>query len=446
MTNYTGFEPCDPNTRLTAQSLQVYGHQQGMTGGNTSYSTPTPSEADDMESPSGEKLSQGQHIQQQPQMMDIAQQQQQQQYWLQNPYNQQPIQPVMVPVFYPAHMGMDGMQGVQNGFNGYGYDNGYAMNNSYNNGYQNQMGTPQMGSQQLRGGRWGRPNVHGNHQRAAASSQEVEQLKQAVQRKSRDTVQHQQMGTDRSNQGEDAVDPMMLELENDNVDTRRREVVLERIAESFWPLALNKRGCRILQKAIEVGSPEYQQKLAEQLRGQVHQGIQSPHANYVLQKVIQVLPPKDYLFMLDEIQKHVLYVVRHRFGCRILQRLLEHCTAEQLEPMMNKVVQDTTSLIRHQYGNFVLQHILQYGTPAQRHVIAEVVYSDMIRLAKHRLGSHVVSCALNYCSSEDVGRLTGLVLSDPKQLAELSHREYGSFVVREVNRAARLLKQDREGQ
>jgi len=398
-----------------------------------------------MESSSGDKHNQGQQLQQQPHMMDFAQQQ----YWPQNTYTQQPIQPVMVPVFYPAPTGMDGMQGMQNGFNGYGFDSGYTISNPYNNGYQNQMGTPQMGSQQSRGGRWGRPNVQGNHQRAAVSSQEVEQLKQAVQRKSRDTVQHQSMGMngfqDRNSQAEEAVDPMMLELENDSADSSRREVVLERILESFWPLALNKRGCRILQKAIEVGSPEYQQKLAEQLRGQVHQGIQSPHANYVLQKVIQVLPPKDYLFMLDEIQKHVLYVVRHRFGCRILQRLLEHCTAEQLEPMMNKVVQDTTSLIRHQYGNFVLQHILQYGTPAQRHVIAEVVYSDMIRLAKHRLGSHVVSCALNYCSSEDIARLTGLVLSDPKQLAELSHREYGSFVVREVNRAARLLKQDREG-
>lgn len=236
---------------------------------------------------------------------------------------------------------------------------------------------------------------------------------------------------------------MMMDLENSENEARR-EVVLERIAAVFWPLALHKKGCRVLQKAIELGSPEYQQRVIENIRGQLHQGIQSPHANWVLQQIIQLVPPENYLFMLDEMEDQVIYVVRHCFGCRILQRLMEHCTSEQIEPLINKVLQDTTSLIRHQYGNFVLQHVLQYGTAAHRHHIADVVHSDMIRLAKHRLASHVVSCALVYCSKEDVERLTHVVLDDPKQLAELSHSEFGSFVVREVKRTARMLKAEQE--
>lgn len=41
---------------------------------------------------------------------------------------------------------------------------------------------------------------------------------------------------------------------------------------------------------------------------------------------------------------------------------------------------------------------------------------------------------------EDVQRLTNAVLCDEAQLYNLSRREYGSFVVREVHRAARMLK------
>merc|ERR1719240_1253506 len=104
--------------------------------------------------------------------------------------------------------------------------------------------------------------------------------------------------------------------------------------------------------------------------------------------------------------------------------------------MVDQVLTEAESLCRHQYGNFILQHILQYGSPRQRSVIARVVHADIMRLAKHRLASHIVSCALVNCAPEDVQMLINAVLQDANELYKLSRREYGSFVVREVHRAA----------
>jgi len=237
--------------------------------------------------------------------------------------------------------------------------------------------------------------------------------------------------------GEAVIDPLLLEL--DGADETGRQFALDWVASSFWPLALTKRGCRIVQKAIEKGTPAYQHQLVENLHGRVNEAIKSPHTNYVLQKFIETMPPEHMQFVLTELQGQGLYVARHRFGCRIIQRLIEHCPPSQTEPLINEILRDASPLCRHQYGNFVVQHILQHGSPAQRSVIAEVVEADIIRLAKHRIASHVVSCAIVHCPAEDVQRLTHTVLHDAGQLADLSRREYGSFVVREVNRAARNL-------
>merc|ERR1711988_1627959 len=237
----------------------------------------------------------------------------------------------------------------------------------------------------------------------------------------------------------DKVETALVDLESGDIEKRQR--IFKWVTEAFWPLAFNKQGCRLVQKAMDVGTPAYQAQLLENLPGYVYDALQSPHANYVLQKFIEVVsPPEKLQFIVQELQGNVLYVARHRFGCRILQRLMEHCAPWQLKEMIDKVLTDTAALCRHQYGNFILQHILQYGSPSQRHVIAECVLADVMRLSKHRLASHIVSCALVNCSREDIQRLTDAVLEDSGKLYQLSCREYGSFVVREVKRAVKLLQ------
>jgi hypothetical protein len=233
-------------------------------------------------------------------------------------------------------------------------------------------------------------------------------------------------------------DPVILALSN--VDSEDFRPTLDRVMGSVWPQATTKNGCRIIQKAIEVGSQADRSRILDQLRGHVHEALKSPHANHVLQKCIEIMPPDLVDFVLIELQGEGAYVARHRFGCRILQRLIEHCSHQQTEGLIAEVLSDASRLCRHQYGNFVIQHILQHGAMAHRHIIAEALCEDTIRLAKHRIASHVLSCAMVHCDSEDVQRLTKVVLDDAGQLADLSRRQYGSFVVREVNRAARMLQ------
>jgi hypothetical protein len=233
------------------------------------------------------------------------------------------------------------------------------------------------------------------------------------------------------------VDPLLIALEDG--DANQRQATLAWVINSTWSLALTKRGCRIVQRALEVGTSAEKYQIAGKLHGHVCEALKSPHANFVLQRCIELLPPERMQFVLTELQGDAGYAAAHRFGCRILQRLIEQCPPWQVEGLITEILTDAGKLCRHQYGNFVIQHILQHGSPDHRHEIAEVLRKDTIRLAKHRIASHVLSSAMVHCSTEDVRALTQVVLEDAGQLADLSRRQYGSFVVREVHRVAKFL-------
>jgi len=228
------------------------------------------------------------------------------------------------------------------------------------------------------------------------------------------------------------VDHMLAELESSNLD--RRQTAVEWVISSFRVLAFTRRGCRIVQRAMELAVWEDQERLVQNLQGLVLEAMESPHANYVVQKCFEIMPPNKLQFVLSELKGQGMAVARHRFGCRVLQRVLEHCPSDQSKELIAEVLENVPQLARHTYGNFVIQHILQYGTPDQAHQIADVLLLDAIRFAKHRIASHVMSCALSCCSPGDVQSLTKVLGGEEGQMADLMRRQYGSFVAREVNR------------
>merc|ERR1712178_315682 len=96
----------------------------------------------------------------------------------------------------------------------------------------------------------------------------------------------------------------------DSSDDQVRQPVFQLVSDTFWSLTLNKRGCRVVQKAIEVRPPEYQLGLLQNRRGSVYDALQSPHGNYVLQKFIKVVPPEHVEFVVSELSEGALWVPR----------------------------------------------------------------------------------------------------------------------------------------
>jgi|Transcript_52906 hypothetical protein len=228
------------------------------------------------------------------------------------------------------------------------------------------------------------------------------------------------------------VNNMFFELECPSPD--RRKKAIEWVVSYTRPLAFTRRGCRIVQRVMELATAAEKQQMVMKLEGFALEALQSPHANYVLQKCFEIVPTDEVQFVLNELKGQGAFVARHRFGCRVVQRALENCSSEQTQELIAEILLDANQLVRHTYGNFVIQHVLQYGTSEDVHEIAKVLLADVVRFAKHRIASHVMSCALSCCSPGDVQSLTKVLGGEEGQMADLMRRQYGSFVAREVNR------------
>merc|ERR1712086_816278 len=73
------------------------------------------------------------------------------------------------------------------------------------------------------------------------------------------------------------------------------------VLEAFWPLALSKKGCRLVQKALDVGTPGFRLQALTILQTNVNKAIQSLHGNFVLRKLIELVPPLQLQFVLREV-------------------------------------------------------------------------------------------------------------------------------------------------
>jgi hypothetical protein len=228
---------------------------------------------------------------------------------------------------------------------------------------------------------------------------------------------------------------IMSELEEDSVE---RPALIEWVIRNAWSMATNKRSCRVVQKALEVADTKDQIALAQQFRGHVWDATKSPHANHVLQLCIEVVPADGIQFVITELRGQALEAARHRYGCRVLQRVIEHCQSWQTAELVDELLCDVIVLCRNSFGNYVLKCVLEHGTPIHRKLIAEAMLPEVSRLSKHWVGSHVVQKALIYCASDEQQCLRQALLSDPEGLPSLASSQYGSFVVRELERIKSL--------
>eukprot|EP00930_Biecheleria_cincta_P096457 TRINITY_DN88301_c0_g1_i1.p1 TRINITY_DN88301_c0_g1~~TRINITY_DN88301_c0_g1_i1.p1 ORF type:complete len:290 (-),score=43.66 TRINITY_DN88301_c0_g1_i1:569-1417(-) len=192
-------------------------------------------------------------------------------------------------------------------------------------------------------------------------------------------------------------------------------------------LALDPRGCRIVQRALELADHPWQVCLVQELQGHVREALESPHANHVLQRAIELMRPISLQFMLKELQSwgRPASLARHRYGCRILERLIEHFPPDWLAPMVNEVLKDSQDLCRHVYGNFVMQHLLEHGERNHRRQIVDMILVDVTTTAASQHGCGVLDKALSYASQEDQQRLARRVLEEDGLLAMMANLRGG---------------------
>eukprot|EP00929_Paragymnodinium_shiwhaense_P109118 TRINITY_DN7547_c0_g4_i1.p1 TRINITY_DN7547_c0_g4~~TRINITY_DN7547_c0_g4_i1.p1 ORF type:complete len:425 (-),score=95.79 TRINITY_DN7547_c0_g4_i1:345-1619(-) len=230
---------------------------------------------------------------------------------------------------------------------------------------------------------------------------------------------------------------VMKELESE--DATSMAAAMDTLRGSVLDFAFDRTGCRVVQKALEIGTGNSGTttagQLAQELRGHVRRAIASPHGNYVIQKVVEQLPTNMSGFIVDELQGAGAQAARHVYGCRVLCRLIEHSNNnKKAVALIEEVLQQATSLCRDPYGQHVMEHILEHGLERQKSIIVQALLHDMYRNARDKQGSYVIEKALEHVTVMEAQLLEMALLAEPGNIIELAESQFGHHIVKTLLR------------
>eukprot|EP00913_Durusdinium_trenchii_P005473 g5101.t1 len=131
-------------------------------------------------------------------------------------------------------------------------------------------------------------------------------------------------------------------------DLRRR--LVSSLRGSLLKLTRDKRGCWVLQQALELGGPELQDALKDELKGKVLSCSQHLHGNFVLQKCVELLP--------DNLER----LVTDAYGHNVLRALLVHGSGAELRRIVESLFAEEGKLLvyaRNRHASLVLDQCLE---------------------------------------------------------------------------------------
>jgi hypothetical protein len=183
-------------------------------------------------------------------------------------------------------------------------------------------------------------------------------------------------------------------------------------------LAFDPSGCRIVQKALQVGGSSAA-NLAREMQGHVRRASRSPHANHVIQRIAEYMPLSCVGMVAQELAGMAVTMAKNQFGSRVLHRLCKRIDQErrqnssttmpEVDCLLEEALTATARLCRHEWGRFVMLSFLECGTSAQHKCIFDALKTDALGHAVHRHSSDIVVQLFALLSEEDRDALAAAV-------------------------------------
>lgn len=210
-----------------------------------------------------------------------------------------------------------------------------------------------------------------------------------------------------------------------------RQVVLDALKGTVLNLTMDKQGCRVVQKALDVADLQTSLGLVRELQGSIRKAATCPNGNYVIQKIVEKLPAAHVGFVAAELKSTAAETSSHRCGCRVMCRLIEHALAEpHTVALVKEILKATPELSRHAFGHFVIQSILEHGTEEHRSAVANSLKGTLFADAQLRSARYVVESALEFCSVMDRASMIKELLDGPDNFLKLADNQNGCNVAR----------------
>lgn len=176
------------------------------------------------------------------------------------------------------------------------------------------------------------------------------------------------------------------------------KLVYDSVIDNFLKISKDKFGCCVMQKCIELGSPDQKKALIILTLQNVSLLITHQFGNYVLQFIVSLRNQEIISSIIQMVIPNIRKYCVQKFGSNVLEKCLDSSCQELQLMLINSIVQNEgliADLIIDPFGNYIIQKILLLTKGKTYYSLLQIISKNADKIKKVSFGNKVLSKLMN---------------------------------------------------
>ena len=221
---------------------------------------------------------------------------------------------------------------------------------------------------------------------------------------------------------------------NQNLHIKMKDESNKSINESWRIMLKDQKGSKYIQKKIDEKSPEFLNKLYEQIQNNLHEIMTDQYGNYVIQKFVEYCDKKIISNMFSQISNTLYEISINNYGTRPIQKMIENLapniTTQDINIILGMTKGKVFDLIKDINGNRVIQSIIQnFKNKELLSPLYKELNENLTEILKTKSGCCVFSKVIFNITENDLSLIVDNII---KNFASFVNHEFGNISLKRL--------------
>ena len=221
---------------------------------------------------------------------------------------------------------------------------------------------------------------------------------------------------------------------NHNIHIKMKDEANKSVNGSWRIMLKDQKGSKLIQKKIEEKSPDFLNKLYEQIKNNLKEIMTDQYGNYVIQKFVEYCDKKVISEMFSQISNSLYEISINNYGTRPVQKMIENLSMNMSTQDINIILGMTKGnvldLIKDINGNRVIQSIIQnFKNKELLSPLYKELNENITEILKTKSGCCVFSKVILNITENDLNLIVDNII---KNFSSFINDEFGNISLKRL--------------
>ena len=221
---------------------------------------------------------------------------------------------------------------------------------------------------------------------------------------------------------------------NHNIHIKMKDEGNKSVNGSWRIMLKDQKGSKLIQKKIEEKSPDFLNKLYEQIKNNLKEIMTDQYGNYVIQKFVEYCDKKVISEMFSQISNSLYEISINNYGTRPVQKMIENLamnmTTQDINIILGMTKGNVLDLIKDINGNRVIQSIIQnFKNKELLSPLYKELNENITEILKTKSGCCVFSKVILNITENDLNLIVDNII---KNFASFINDEFGNISLKRL--------------